>query len=411
MISRLSALLFFVTLSVTASAQDSKPDFGELAKDHVYEIERSGPAEFNGDGWDRLINTASKVDFFLIGEQHAVRDIAQFELALHASLAPHGFDHMVVEVGPWSTRHAEALLRSGERDPLGQFIAAEGNRFTLPFLFFREEIDLVEQAIKLSPHSRQVLWGVDQEFLGAGPILLEKLLAMANTDVHRAAIDKLEKGIGSNFMYLGAAPEEDILALEMAFADGPDDARALVEAIKITHRIYGPFVRSTGPIYPANLERENYMKDNFLSHFRSAEQRLGDAPKAIFKFGGFHMERGLSGTNVPSFGNFVLEWGHSRGFNSTNLLVDCNGGEAYAIMSGGPAPCKSYALNEGSPLLNAIGDRSIALIDLAALRPSLSRHKDLDTKTRDLVLSYDFYVAIRDVTPQTPVADLTFPSD
>ena len=411
MTGRLIALLLLFTTPVAAIGQDSKPDFAELAKGHTYQIERNGPTEFSGDGWERLIDAANKAQFFLIGEQHAAKDIAQFELALHASLAPMGFEHMVVEVGPWSTRHAEAILRSGESDPLGQFISAEGNRFTLPFLFFREEIDLVEQAIRLSPHSEQVLWGVDQEFLGAGPILLEKLREVAETDAQRIAVEKFVQGVASNFMYLGSATEDDVVALEAAFAGGSDKATSLVEAIRITHRIYGPFVRRTGPIYPANLERENYMKDNFLAHFRAAEQRLGHAPKAIFKFGGYHMERGLSGTNVPSFGNFVLEWGRSRGFNSTNVLVDCNGGEAFAIMSGGPAPCESYALEEDSPLMGAIGDSSIVLIDLAALRPSLPRHKDLDAKTRDLVLSYDFYVAIRDVAPQTPVADLTFPSN
>ncbi len=66
-------------------------------------------------------------------------------------------------------------------------------------------------------------------------------------------------------------------------------------------------------------------------------------------------------------------------------------------MSGGPAPCKPYALDENSPLLAAIGDHDVALIDLAALRPALNRFKDLDPKTRDPVLSYDFYVAISNV--------------
>jgi hypothetical protein len=411
MIRNLSTFAIALALSASIAAQETKPSFVEAASEHVYSIERSEPEEFHGEGWDRLITAAHRVDFFLVGEQHAAKDIAQFEKALHASVAPKGYEHMVVEVGPWSTRHAEALLRSDQEDGLGTFIASEGNRFTLPFLFFREEIDLVEQAVRLSPHPDKVLWGVDQEFLGAGPILVNQLRELADTDPQKAAVEKLAQGVASNFMYLGAAPDEDIVALKAAFADGSTEAKSLVDAIVLTHRVYGPFVRGTGPIYPANLERENYMKDNFLIHFQAAEQRLGYAPKAFFKFGGYHMERGLSGTNVPSFGNFILEWSRSQGLSSTNVLVDCYGGEVFAIMSGGPAPCDSYALDEGSPLLNALGDREIALIDLAALRPALPRYRDLDAKTRDLILSYDFYVAIKDVKPQTPVADLTFPAN
>ena len=411
MIRYLTAILVTAGISFSASAQDSEPSFADRASEHVYGIDRDGSEIFSGAGWKRLVDAAGKVHFFLIGEKHAAKDIAQFQKALHAAIAPSGFDHMVVEVGPWSTRFAEKLLRSEKEDALGAFIASPNMQFTLPFLFFREEIDLVKQAVGMSPHSDQVLWGVDQEFLGAGPIMLMRLLELAETEAQRDAVKEFGQGVASSFMYLGTAADENLAKLAEAFTDGQSEARELIDAIILTHRIYGPFTRGTGPIYPANLERENYMKDNFLEHFSAAEKRLGYPPKAVFKFGGYHLERGLSGTNVPSFGNFILEWGRSRGLSSTNVLVDCNGGEAYAIMSGGPAPCTSYALDEDSPLLAAIGNHDVALIDLAALRPALSRFKDLDPKTRDLVLSYDFYVAMSNVEAQTPVADLTFPSN
>jgi hypothetical protein len=212
-------------------------------------------------------------------------------------------------------------------------------------------------------------------------------------------------------MYVGAAPQEEIDALVAAFADGSPEARELVDAIVLSHRVYGPFTRRTGPIYFGNLERENYLKRNFLMHFQSAEDRLGYAPKALFKFGGFHMERGLSGTNVPSFGNFVMEWGRARDFQTVHVMIDCLSGEAWAIQQNKPQPCTPYALEEDSPLFEALKGRETALVNLAALRPLLRSSTPIDAKTRDLILSFDYYLALSDVKAGTPGGDLSFPAE
>ena len=53
-------------------------------------------------------------------------------------------------------------------------------------------VALVEQAVSLSPHDDNVLWGVDQEFLAAGPILAAKLHQLATSDAEHAAAAQLE---------------------------------------------------------------------------------------------------------------------------------------------------------------------------------------------------------------------------
>ena len=392
-----------------AHAQDDTTDiFVEKAQGAMLDITMDAEGQLSGPGFERLLDDATDAQFFLIGEQHAARDIALAQASLQRALAADGYDYFVVEIGPWAAAHAEAAIRSSPGG-LRDYIQTPGQQFVLPFLYFEEEAALVEQAVSLSPKEEHVLWGVDQIFVGSGPVVLNALRPLARTQEQRAAVDAFARGVSSNFMYVGAAPDPAIEALLAAFGEDTGEGRKLTEALALTHRIYGPFIRGTGTAYEANLARENYMKANFLEHFRAAEARDGTPPKAVFRFGANHMARGRSSTDVPSLGDFATEWGRSRDFRVVNVMFDCLGGEIYAIQPGGPAPCESEVLQPGSPLRRAIGDARTALLDLRALRPSVARMKDLDPATRDLVFAYDYYLTIRDVTPQTPLADLTLP--
>ncbi len=409
--SVIAALALSLAFAQPAMAQETAAEPDPLVAaiaENSFALERAEDGSLSGPGYDKLMEEGEEAHFFLIGETHATADIAQIAGELHRGLSTKGYGHFVAEIGPWSTMKVEALIRSGEGN-LAEFITTPGNQFTLPFLFFTEEIQFVEQVVALSPDDQDVLWGVDQEFLGAGPIIVPVLQDAVSTPAQEAAVATFAAGVGGNPMYLGIAPDEAIQALEEAFEGAPGPEEQIADAIALTHRVYGPFMRGTGPIYPANLERENYMKDNFLFHFNAAEARLGYPPKALFKFGGFHLERGLSGTNVPSLGNFMMEWGRSRGLSSVHVMMDCLGGEAYDIMAGGPKPCTPYSLDEGSPFYEALEGIDLTVIDLRALRPLLRRGTDVDAKTRDLILSYDFYIPIRDVKSATPAADLTLP--
>lgn len=399
--------------ALPAMAQPSEEAAGEhpfitAIGDNVIAIERSETGDLTGLGWQVLQERADEAQFFLIGETHATADIALVSAAIHRALAAKGYEHTVVELGPWSTRFTEQLVRSGET-ALADYIATPRKQFSLPFLSFTEEIAFINQAVALSPHGEHVLWGVDQEFVAGGTLLAPLLAEFAETDAQIAAAEAFAQAAESNFAYVGAAPQEDIDALVAAFADGSQEARALVDAIALSHRVYGPFMRGSGPIYPANLERENYMKRNFLAHFNEAEARLGYAPKAIFKFGGYHLERGLSGTNVPSFGNFLMEWGRARDFGTVHVMIDCLSGEAWEIQRNATRPCKPYNLPEDSPILAALEGRDSGLVDLTALRPLLRADTPIDEKTRDLILSYDYYLGLSDTKAGTPAADLTFP--
>ncbi len=391
-----------LAMSVQPGAAPERPS-SEIIADHRLAIAGDGQV-FSGPGWDRLLAEAEAAQFFMIGEQHATADIARFATALHAELARRGYSHAALEIGPWSTEFAEQQVRSGT-GRLREYIKAPGHGFTLPFLFFQEEIDLVEQVVRASPDREHALWGVDQEFIGSGPIVAVLLRDLADNPAERAAAAEFAGRSSADPMLVGSIDADALDRLTEAFAGNPP-ALELIAALKLSSEIYAPFLGRPGSsAYEGNLRRENYMKTNFVRHFAEAEARLGAPPKVFMKFGGYHAMRGMTGTNVPGFGNFIAEWGLPRGFSMVNIMIDCAGGDALDPQTNRPGPCDPYFGPE--TLIGAMARKDrMTLIDLRALRPGLRRMTDLDPLSRQTILAFDYYLVIENVRAATPVAAL-----
>ncbi|HEV2865141.1 MAG TPA: hypothetical protein VGX37_01375 [Allosphingosinicella sp.] len=360
-----------------------------------------GPDGYSGRGWDRLIEDGAAAQFFMVGEQHATADIAQFEAALHAALAARGYSHGALEVGPYSTQFAEALIRSG-RGRLAEYIARPGHGFTIPFLFFQDEAAMAEQIVASSPDREHALWGLDQEFVGSAPIAAELLGRWATTAEQRRAAAAFAARAEADPMLVGSLTAADLDPLAAAFAGNPD-ASGLVAALRLSSQIYDPYIHRNGPTYPANLRRENYMKLNFLRQFEATQQRLGRPPRVFLKFGGYHAMRGFTGTNVPGLANFLAEWGLSRGFGFVNMMVDCASGQALDPQTSEVGPCEPYFGND-TVIGSMPRNEPLTLIDLRPLRARLGQMTDLDPLSRQTILAFDYYLVIRDVRAAAPVA-------
>lgn len=395
--------------AILASSLAVQPAFAapqtatDILLEHKLPIARDANGRYSGKGWDRMIADARSAQFFMAGEQHGVRDIAQFMTAAQAELAKTGgYTHSALEVGPYSTAFAETLIRQ-QPGKLAAYIAAPGHGFTLPFLFFKEEIALTENIVARSPDREHALWGLDQEFVGAAPIVAAYLGERAITAQQRAAVAAFRAKSDADPLLVSALTDADLDPLRTAFA-GNAEAVGLIDALRLSREIYEPFVKGGKPIYPANLARENYMKVNFARQFAEAEKRLGKPPKVFMKFGGYHAMRGHSGTDVPSLTNFLSEWGLPRGFTVANVMVDCNGGEAMNPQTGKPAPCEPYFGKDS--LFGRLATDDVTMIALVPLREKLSALKDIDPRTRQTILAFDYYVTIRDGKAATPAGTM-----
>jgi hypothetical protein len=387
--------------AVAQAAATPPPDPSvELAK-NVLAIEETAPGQFNGAGWDRLVADGAASQFMMIGEQHGSGDIARFEAAVQRAMFKAGYTNVAYEIGPYSAVYAEMLMRSGS-GKLAAYLRKPGNGFAFPFIFFGEELAMAEQAVAASPDKVDAIWGLDQEFAAAAPVVIDLLRPLAKTPAEKAGLDAFTAKAKANPQLIAAAPWTEFSDLEVAFARNPK-ARDLIAALKLSNEIYAPFTGRGGRGYDANLARETYMKVNFAKSFAAAEKRTGRPPKVFLKFGGYHAQKGVTGTNVLGLGNFLYEWGQPRGFKLTNVMVECVGGESLNPQTNKPIPCEPYFAPD-SAIAKLPKPSRYTLVDLRPLRPLLRRMTGLDQESRTLILSFDYYLAIKDVKAASFVA-------
>ncbi len=395
---------FVVALAAPTFAQappPPAPGFAERLPANRHSISFEG-GRLSGPGAALLTRAMTDSQFFMIGEQHGTATIAEIAAAFHRDAAGLGYTHAAMEIGPASGVEVERLIRSGP-GRLAAHLRTPAYSFAVAFLFWAEETALAEQFVAASPARRDAIWGLDQEFVGALPLLLPRLDALARTADQRAALAALSARAATEQTALGQMPAADLEPLRLAFATDADPAAAtMVADLILSNRIYAPFTGRGGSGLEANLLRETYMKQNFQRRFEAAERAEGRPPRVILKFGANHVMRGFSTTNVASLGNFIAEWGLSRGFAATNIFIDCVGGEQNDPRTGANSPCES-ALPADSPLRTMMLDAPLTLFDLRPLRaPRLV--DSLDQRTRRIVLAFDFFLPVRNPRAATPLA-------
>jgi hypothetical protein len=398
MIKRFAAIL--LCIAAGSANAETKPDpLREAAAKAGRQIVLGTDGSASGPGWDALVGDMAAADFALVGEQHAVADIAHFAATLQRALAPHGYDYAAYEIGPYATETAELLLRAGP-GKLEAISAQRPDRFAYPFLGLVEEAELARQIVTHSPRRQHVLWGLDQEFIGAGALMAERLRPLAQTPAQKQAVAEFAAAAAKNHMLLGTGPASTFDALKAAFAD-TGEASSIIDAMSLSNTIYAPFTDRGGAVYDANLLRENYMKANFVSRYTAAEKH--GRPKVFMKFGGNHMMRGLSSTDVQSLGNFISEWGLARGLKSVNVIIDCAGGFQRDFQSGEAVPCESLAANPGMLFGDVAAATGITLFDLRPLRGLVRRKSDIDAETRRTIFAFDYYIVMREPKAATMV--------
>ncbi len=392
---------FFVHAASPNARANKKVD--DLIKKHRHPLTvRNGRIE--GPGAERLVTQAKSAHYVMFGEQHATADIARLATALFKALAPVGFQTAVLEVGPWSTPRLEALLRQPS-GALRQYLAQDGRHLTFPFYFFAEEAEFAKAVVAAANPRHSALWGVDQEFFAAAPVLVDLFAHWADSAKANAAVAELMAQVRSNPMLLGTGTDADWLPVFEAFKRSKNaNARDLVAEIMLSREIYGPFVGRGGSIYLANEKRERYMKRAFERHLDRINHAQAGEPRLFFKFGAGHVAYGHSPTHVVSFGTYVRERGLMFGKETFNVIADCIGGRARDPRKGTTVPCKSYYLKRGSTLRKYVSSKRPTFIDLKALRPHARQWRTFDERSRNLIWAYDAYVALPNPKPATLLA-------
>ena len=360
----LAASLALAPIAALAqSAQSAAPDLEALISGATHEFSFAG-GELSGPGAAFLRQATARSQFVLVGESHFDHDTPQFAGALfHMLQREHGFDHLVVEqdgVG------IEDTLAPGVRgDP--QAIANLAKRYPT-LLGFASDQDLelladVAARVK-GPHP---VWGVEQT-QGAARYL-EELDRLAPTPALKAMIAPLlaEARRYDTRETLGKFLAEDrttlgrLQALQAAFKAPPGSrADLLLTGLVTSAEIYSYYMRAQAgePVgLLNNTVRETWLKGGFVQRYR-AQAPPGQPLKAMFKFGGEHMIRGLDSVSAFPIGNFAHEFAISNGMEAYGVLV---------VPTGDYAKITDYPAYERG-LFPKTEPTKPVLIDLRALR-------------------------------------------
>ena len=391
----------------------------ELAR-HKYALTLDG-GKLEGPGAEFLVREASTAEFVLIGEDHGIGSIPDFAAALYRRIAPLGFGHLVVEAGPLSGAAVERMARSA--DPHAAF--AQFNRehpFALPFFSWLEECRLAETAVRSSAASRPVIWALDQEFVLSAPVHFARLAAIAPNPRAKALAVEYQRRAENEYaamvashnpsdVFLVAAKAEDFDRLESAFAARPgSEAARILGELRVSWEIY--VKNGDGRGYQSNLQRSELMKQHFMEYYRAAERAERRPPRAVFKFGAFHMKRGRSVTNVFDIGNLASELAVSNGSHSFHILVIAASGtqNGYYPFVGNPDDkhkpidaVGSFDFMDVKPLLDAAGATGVSVIDLRPLRAVVGRRSsgEIDAGLKDAIFGYDAVLVIHDAKAAT----------
>jgi len=403
---------------VLAAARGASADPIDAALARLAQPIRLDAGKLAGKGADTLRPALDTAQFVMLGEDHGIAQIPQLAAAMCAELAPHGFHHLALEVGPSVGPELEQFARA----PDGVARAAafdRANPETVAFYNWKEELEFLRACAKSSTAPLQI-WGVDQELMGAPVHVLREILATKPGPAGTAAIDALIAEDAAD--HAGATRSGDYGALFMMKAtqstfdgakdalarDGSPEAQALFGSLLASRDIYLGQGGSTP--YLSNRARARLMKGTFLDDLSAAAKAEHELPKVMLKLGAYHLYRGFNPLHSSELGNMIGEAAEGHKVLAVNVLVlGLEGQQLRPAGVGKRAAPGALDLRAdpdwkfAAPLFAATRKTGWTLFELRALRPRFRDLGAIAPELERLIFGYDFVIVIPDPRPEHPL--------
>lgn len=410
------ALLALTTMPAPLAGQaagaDSTLRRALLAQRHLVALE---DGQLTGPGGELLLAASRDAQFTLIGEEHGVAEIPALTSALFRALVPHGYRYLAIETGDALAAALDSVARRpAPLDALTRFFHEHWPG--APFFAMQPEAQLLADAVTASS-ARPVLWGLDYDIM-ADRYALARLEALARTAAERQAVAHLrhvadsllrramaERNPGLIMMFGG--PMEPVAALRTAFAPSPGDPTdRIIAELEQTLAINRYWV--TGQGYRSNEARATWNKRQFGRMLREATAADGTMPRVLLKFGGYHMMRGRTTTNVYDLGSLAAELADASGTRSFHVMVVGGADTEHAVadptvMEYRPAPAGVQQEAWARPLFDLADPARWTLYDLRPLRPLLATNRlgPVTDRMASTIWAFDAYLVLSGSTPST----------
>jgi len=408
-----AALAFATCFLFTASVRAQNAEFTEALKKNRGAISVQD-GKLAGPSAEVLRTALAEAQFVALGEDHGIRQIPEFAGALCAELAPHGFHHMGLEIGQYVAPELEKMARNADGEKqLAEFEKKYPE--TLAFYDWQEEFAMLQKCESVASPGHMTIWGLDQEFMGATAFLADKILATNPGPDAKVAVQKLLKetdearaaavksGNPGDLFMMTAKQEELDHVRDLLKKQGKPEAQKLFDAFLVSRDIYQK--NMSGDYYKSNRQRALLMKKNFSEPFAASSQSNGVLPKVFFKFGAYHMFRGINPLHSSELGDLISEAAEANQFKSVHILVAAVKGEQLHFVGiGKPAEAAPLDLAGDKdspflffkPLFDTQIENSWTLYDLRALRDGFSKYGKIDAELERVIFGYDFVVFIPD---------------
>lgn len=370
----------------------------------------------SGAGGNLLMQEIAASRFVLIGETHLTREIPQFTAAICAAMKP---DAYAVEASPLAARFVAGQLHDSHRIA-NMRAMLQRSPSNMAFLDIREENDLAASCAALSQNPHFQLWGLDQEFLGAGGTLLDAMLdtkpgPRSTVAIHvaqeneQAAANAARSSGDLKQLYMLNIQDAELQQLSVAIrTDGTPETALLLSEFTESHHIYR--------LNLAGQPESNHLRAEMLKQHLVADYLPfhGTEPqgRVLFKFGAMHMGRGFDMLHQLNLGNTVAEIADVEGVRSLHIFVlGAAGISASQQGYGKPLHTEPFdlttdqdigwlapALSNILPASDHLGGTTLTLLDLRKVR---FRELSLAPEWEQLIYSYDLLILIPRVTPAT----------
>ncbi len=371
-----------------------------------------------GTGAEFLLREGEGSLFFLIGEEHGIAQIPYITTSLFRALRPAGYRHLAIEVGHALADTLDGLAR---HDFALESMVVFFSLHPPGGLFFNleQEAHMLIEVVEAARDESDVLWGLDYDIVG-DRFAMRLLREMAPNEEALAALDRavalsdarFEEALetespGASLMFGG--PDSVFVALREAFQPAPgSEADRILHNLHETVKINELFMARRG--YESNKRRAELNKKAFMDHFSEVAWDGDEPARVMFRFGGNHMMRGRTFTNVFDIGNLAAEIASAIGRRPFHLMVVGGPGTEHAVINPQVfewmnVPVDAANAEWAAPLMAATDDEQWTLFDLRPLRPLLASRQlgDVAEHLARYIWGFDAILVLTGSTPSTPL--------
>lgn len=388
-----------------ASAQAPTFEAKLLASRSALSLENG---QLTGAGAALLRKEIANSRFVMIGEDHGTREIPAFVTAVCGMVGPDRLSGYAVESGPVAVSALTPMLNAADRaSRMGEFARTYPN--AVAFLDIAEDNETAAACTKASRRRDFRLIGADQEFIGSGLLLLDRILATRlSPDARRtvaaararetaAATAARVSGDPSKLMLVAASDAElDLIDAALARGGNPE-ARRIFAALRKSRTIYGTRDNRS------NTLRASLLKQNFLA-------AMPEGGTVVGRFGALHAYKGFNPLENLDLGNFVAEQAEAEGARSLHvMIIGARGKHATFAGFGKPFASSDYVTAEAKPFrwFADAASRQLpggwTLFDLRTLRHA--RIAGIEPEWQRVINGIDLLIVIPETTAARSVAD------